>query len=96
MGLNSSKVVELLEVINVKVAVIIGTSQDFYNDIIQTKRRKEGNVLFNDILNTFYVWLYGVGYMVKDHLDSERGIMLLPHWLHFPISSKVSFILNLH
>ena len=22
---------------------------------------KEGNVLFNDTLNTFYLWLYGVG-----------------------------------
>ena len=22
--------------------------------------RKEGNVLFNDTLNTFYLWLYGV------------------------------------
>ena len=35
--------------------------------------RKEGNVLFNDTLNTFYLWLYGVGHMVKDHSDSERG-----------------------
>ena len=26
---------------------------------------KEGNVLFNDVLNTFYLWLYGVGHMVK-------------------------------
>ena len=28
--------------------------------------RKEGNVLFNDALNTFYLRLYGVGHMVKD------------------------------
>ena len=34
--------------------------------------RKEGNVLFNDALNTFYLRLYGVGHMVEDHLDSER------------------------
>ena len=34
--------------------------------------RKEGNVLFNDALNTFYLRLYGVRYMVKDHSDSER------------------------
>ena len=26
--------------------------------------RKEGNVLFNYALNTFYLWLYGVGQMV--------------------------------
>ena len=34
--------------------------------------RKEGSVLFNDALNTFYLRLYGVGHMVKDHSDSER------------------------
>ena len=34
--------------------------------------RKDGNVLFNDALNTFYLRLYGVGHMVKDHSDSER------------------------
>ena len=33
---------------------------------------KEGNVLFKDALNTFYLRLYGVGHMVKDHSDSER------------------------
>ena len=26
--------------------------------------RKEGNVLFNDALNTFHLWLYGVRHMV--------------------------------
>ena len=34
---------------------------------------KEGNVLFNDTHNTFYLWLYGVRHMVKDHSDSEKG-----------------------
>ena len=33
---------------------------------------KEGNVLFNDTLNTFYLRSYGVKHMVKDHSDSER------------------------
>ena len=36
--------------------------------------------------------LYGVRHMVKDHSDSERGNLLRPHWLLFPISSKGSFI----
>ena len=36
--------------------------------------RKEGrSVLLNDALNTFYLRLYGVGHMVKDHSVSERG-----------------------
>ena len=55
-------------------------------------RKKEGNVLFNDSLNTFYLQLYGVGHMVKDNSDSERGNLLPPHRLLFPISSKGSFI----
>ena len=53
---------------------------------------KEGNVLFNDALNTFYLWLYGVGHMVEDHSDSERGSPLPPYGLLFPINSKGSFI----
>ena len=55
-------------------------------------KRKEGNVLFNDALNTFYLRLYGVRHMVEDHSDSERGNPLPPHGLLFPISSKGSFI----
>ena len=55
-------------------------------------KRKEGNVLFNDALNTFYLWLYGVRRMVKDHSDSEKGNPLPPHRLLFPINSKGSFI----
>ena len=31
---------------------------------------RERNVLFNDALNTFYLRLYGVRHMVKDHSDS--------------------------
>ena len=53
---------------------------------------RERNVLFNDALNTFYLRLYGVRHMVKDHYDSERGNLLPPHRLLFPISSKGSFI----
>ena len=29
--------------------------------------KKEGNVLFNNAFNTFYLPLYGIGHMVKDH-----------------------------
>ena len=43
---------------------------------------KEGNVLFNDTLNIFYLQLYGFEHMIKDH----------SHGLLFPINSKGSFI----
>ena len=55
------------------------------NDHSDSERRKKGNVLFNDALNTFYLRLYG-------HSDSEKGNMLPPHRLLFPINSKGSFI----
>ena len=54
------------------------------------KNWKEGNVLFNDARNTFYLRLYGVRHMVKDHSDSEKGNPLPPHGLLFPINSKGS------
>ena len=54
--------------------------------------RKEGNVLFNDALNTFYLRLYGVKHMVKDHSDSEKGNPLPPHGLLLSINSKGYFI----
>ena len=41
--------------------------------------RREGNVLFNDAINTVYLRLYCGRHMVKDHSDSERGNPLLPH-----------------
>ena len=65
---------------------------DTYIEIKDVKqvRRKEGNVLFKDTLNTFYLWLYGIRHMVKNH--SKRGNLLLPYGLLFPISSKGSFI----
>ena len=53
---------------------------------------KERSVLFNDSLNTFYLQLYGVRHMVKDHSNIERGNLLPPHGLLFPISSKGYFI----
>ena len=58
----------------------------------ERKEGKEGNVLFNDTLNTFYLRLYGVRHMVKDHSDSEKGNPLPPHRLLLSINSKGSFI----
>ena len=55
--------------------------------------KKEENILFNDTLNRFYLWLNGVGHIGKDHPDSEKGNLLPPlHGLLFFISSKGSFI----
>ena len=64
----------------------------YLSHIINSERRKEGNVLFNDALNTFYLRLYGVGHMVKDHSDSGKGNQLPPHGLLFTINSQGYFI----
>ena len=52
----------------------------------------EGNVLFSDALNTFYLPLHGIKHIVKDHSDSVRRNLLMPHGLLFLINSKGSFI----
>ena len=62
----------------------------FQYRILHTER--ERNVLFNDALNTFYLRLYGVRHMVKDHSDSDKGNPLPPHRLLLSINSKGSFI----
>ena len=48
--------------------------------------KRERNVLFNDALNTFYLRLYGVRHMVKDHSDSEKGT----HCLHIGYSYRLT------
>ena len=53
-------------------------------DLFDMEGRK---CLINNALNTFYLRLYGVSFMVKDHSDSERENPLPPHGLLFPISS---------
>ena len=47
------------------------------------KEGKEGNVLFNDPFNSFYLRLYGVRHMVKDYSHSKRSNPLPPHGLLF-------------
>ena len=34
---------------------------------------------FNDALNTFYLQLYGIRHMVKDHSNSEKGFFYMHH-----------------
>ena len=58
----------------------------------EREENEKRNVLFNDALNTFYLRLYGVRHMVKDHSDSEKGNPLPPHRLLLSINSKGSFI----
>ena len=31
----------------------------------------------------FILWLYIIGHMIKDHSDSKRGNLLMPHGLLF-------------
>ena len=50
--------------------------------------------LFNDVLNTFYLWLYGVGLIIKDNSVSEKGNLLLHHELLFLISNKGFFLMH--
>ena len=46
-------------------------------------RRKEGNVLFNDEHNTFYLWLYGVGPFRQREEGRKEVFYLTTHTTHF-------------
>ena len=53
---------------------IINEGHAHVHAIVKGKEgRKEGNVLFNNVLNSFYLRLYGVGYMVKDYSKPAAG-----------------------
>ena len=56
--------------------------------IIYFDDNKEGNVLFIDALITFYIRLYGVNHIVKDHSNSERENPLPTRGLLFPIQVR--------
>ena len=73
-----------------KVPILIRQTELTHKQL--KEERKEGNVLFNDTLNTVYLRLYGIIHMVKDHSDSERGNLMHPYGLLYLINSKGSFI----
>ena len=57
--------------------------------VLKCKERK-GNALFNDVLNTFYLRLYGVGYvntilitLYKERKRKEGNVYLTMHSTHF-------------
>ena len=64
----------------------------FKKKLSQRIVRKEGNILFKDALITFYIYIYGVRHIVKDHSDSERENPLQPHGLLFPQRIVITFV----
>ena len=44
---------------------------------------KEGNVLFNNTINTFYLLLYCVRHVIKDHSDSEIEETCCHHYMGY-------------
>ena len=79
--------------VDLSVTAIDTNYQAFYiTNFFNLQKELDGNVLFNEALNTFYLRLYGVRHMVKDHSDSEKRNPLPPHRLLFPINNKASFI----
>ena len=82
--------INLISLVTSRLDVYVVVSS--YKQIGNIYNKRERNVLFNDALNTFYLRLYGVRHMVKDHSDSEKGNPLPPHRLLLSISSKCYFI----
>ena len=83
---------------NTPVGVTLAVKVPSVFRMMHVKEGEKANVLFNDALNTFYLQLYGVGYMVNNHSESE---IKETHWrlstgYSFSISSKGSFISPSH
>ena len=51
--------------------------------------KKEGNILFNDTLNTFYLRLYGVGHMVKENSDRREETCCRHMGYSFRLTARV-------
>ena len=47
---------------------------------IHEKYERRNVISFNNALNTFNLWLYGVNHMVKDHKDSQRKPAAATTW----------------
>ena len=89
----------LVEFIKIQKLIIlnkfVNNSKYICHDINLSDYQKEGRkeMFYLTTHSThFILWLHGVGNMVKYHSDNERGNLLLPHGLLFPINSKGSFI----
>ena len=70
LSLNGMRNISQSSMMNVEP--IVPQSMQISHIVLTSVTSKEGNILFNDVFNTFYFRLYGVQHMVKDHSDSER------------------------
>ena len=70
---------------------ILNTAEQKLMECFLKEGRKEMFYLMTHSTH-FYLRLYGIRHMVKDHSDSERGNLLLPHGLLFLINSKGFYI----
>ena len=76
------------------MVVLLPTPLDWSFQHVRGRGKKEGNVLFNDALNTFYLRLYSVRHMVKDHPAPSPHTMtfvtlIVEHWLEREIAPWV-------
>ena len=57
---------------------------------------QEGNILFNDALNTFYLRLYGVRHMVKDHSIAREETCCHYIGYSFRLAARVLLYVSSH
>ena len=60
------------------------------------KNKKEGNVLFNGALDTFYLLLHSVGQIVKNHSDSKTRTLLPLHGYFICLPTRVRLYASSH
>ena len=63
--------VRSVNIIKMQILVLVPNAHTKQLSTQVILRKKDGNILFSNVLDTFHLRLYGVGHMVKDHSDSE-------------------------
>ena len=63
----------------------------FHKGYAKYKWCKEGSFLFNNILNTYYLLIYGIRYMVKDHSAKEETHC---HHYYFWLAARVHIYMH--
>ena len=91
IGIIKARVISLLVIEEIAKHKIYFSN--FFPSFFFCRHRNYGNVLFNDALNTYYLRLYGVRHMVKDHSDSEKGNPLPPYHMGYSFRLTARVIL---
>ena len=73
-----------------------GGNSDKTPQLQKSKVLRRNEMFYLTTHSTHFIYCYMASYMVKDHSDSERGNLLLPHGLLFILTARVLLYASFH